>query len=302
LPEADQLNLGSYLLAGLIGATVGWTELAQRYKDRPTGPLHTAPGALYILVNALAAAGALAFLKYLELPAGDTLPREVAQILLAGASAMAFFRSAFFTMRVGEQDLPLGPALILQVILNAADRAYDRLRAAERSAVVARIMREISFDRARRALPAYCLKLMQNVTAEEADRLSDDIEEIAQSEMGPRSKSYNLGLLLLTLVGEDTLETAVRDLGGVIAMPNDADLRLLNEGRRLPAAEARRVLFLCRFLEPDAVVDGVEAELETVLASTDAEAVKVVAILAILRRVFGSAVLEVALQKRLEGA
>jgi hypothetical protein len=294
---------GAYLAVAAIGAVVGWTELAQRYKDRPTGPLHTLPGFVYIVVNALAAMGALAFIDYLDLP-GDAagLPKRVAQVLLAGASAMAFFRSAFFTMRVGDADLPLGPALILQVILNAADRAYDRQRAGVRSAVVARIMKDISFERARRALPAYCLKLMQNVAPEEADRLSDDIDEIAQSDMGPRSKSYNLGLLLLTLVGEATLETAVRDLGGVIAMPNDADLRLLNEGRRLPAAEARRVFHLCRFLDPDATVDGVDAELETVLASADAEAVKVVAILAILRRVFGSAVLEVALQKRLEGA
>jgi hypothetical protein len=294
---------GAYLAVAVIGGLVGWTELAQRYKDRPTGPLSTAPGAMYILVNALAAIGALAFIRYLDLPKDAAgLPMEIAQILLAGASAMAFFRSAFFTMRVGEHDLPLGPALILQVILNAADRAYDRQRAAVRSAIVARIMRDVSFDRAKNALPLYCLELMQNVPGDEGDRLLEDVKELASTDLGPRSKSYTLGLRLLTLVGENTLETAVKDLSGLIMLPNDADMRLLNEGARLPIAEARRVLFLCRFLDPDARTDGIEDELRTIADSTDPEGVKVVALLAALRRTFGSAVVEVALRKRREGA
>ncbi len=92
---------GAYLAVAAIGGLVGWTELAQRYKDRPTGPLRTAPGFVYILVNALAAVGALAFIRYLELPAGTELQTEVAQILLAGAGAMAFFRSAGGSPRLG---------------------------------------------------------------------------------------------------------------------------------------------------------------------------------------------------------
>ncbi len=292
---------GAFLAAAAIGGVVGWTELAQRYKDRPTGPLRTAPGFIYILVNALASMGALAFIRYLELPSGQGLPQAVAQILLAGAAAMAFFRSAFFTMRVGETDLPLGPALLLQVILNAADRSYDRQRAAERSAAVTRIMKGVSFERAKGSLSAYCLKLMQNVTEEEAKWLGEAIEELYNDKsMGPRSKSHNLGLLLLTLVGESTLETAVKDLGGLILMPNDADLRLLGEAKAIAPADARRLLFLCRFLHPEAKQDGVEQELADILAATDPDPVKVLALLAALRRAFGSDVLEAALRKRAE--
>lgn len=279
---------------------VGWTELAQRYRDRPTGPLRTLAGATYVLVNALAAMGALALVRHLGLAAETGLPKDVAQVILAGLGAMAFFRSAFFTMRVGEADLPLGPALVLQVILNAADRAYDRFRAAERSQAVSRIMRDVSFERAKQPLPAYCMKLMQNVSPEEAQRLANDLKALDESGMGPRSKSHNLGLLLMNVVGETTLETAVKDLGNIILMPNDADMRLLAESRRFAAADTAKVLWLCRFLNPDAAMDGMQAELDAIAAGAEADEVKAIAVLAVLRRVFGSAVLEAALRKRRE--
>jgi hypothetical protein len=290
----------AFISVALIGGLVGWTELAQRYRDRPTGPLRTLAGATYVLVNALAAMGALALVRHLDLAAETGLPKDVAQVLLAGLGAMAFFRSAFFTMRVGDADLPLGPALVLQVILNAADRAYDRFRAAERSRAVSRIMRDVSFERAKQPLPAYCMKLMQNVSPEEAQRLATDLKALDEAGMGPRSKSQNLGLLLMNVVGETTLETAVKDLGNIILMPNDADMRLLAESRRFALDDRAKVLWLCRFLNPDAPVDGVPAELEAIVAAGEADEVKAIALLAVLRRVFGSAVLEAALRKRRE--
>lgn len=89
-------------------------------------------------------------------------------------------------MRLRDTDLPLGPAAILQVILNASDRADDRQRAAQRSEAVAAIMQGVDFNRAREnrarenrareALPAYCLKLMQNVSQEEADELREEVK------------------------------------------------------------------------------------------------------------------------------
>ena len=284
-----------------IGGIVGWTELAQRYRDRPTGPLRTWPGNTYILVNILASLGALALVRHLDLGTGIGLPLPVAQVLIAGAGAMAFFRSAFFTVRLRDTDLPLGPAAILQVILNASDRAYDRERAAQRSDAVARIMHDVSFERARQALPAYCLKLMQNVSQEEADLLGEELKDLEAAAMGPRSKSYNLGLLLLNLVGEATLETAVRALGGVILMPNEADQRLLTAARGFPPGDAAEVLALCRFLDPEreaAAVDRVATEITAILAGQAPDEVKAVAVLGALRGVFGSVVLEAALAKR----
>lgn len=295
------MDWAPWFAVAAVGGIVGWTELAQRYRDRPTGPLRTWPGNTYILVNILASLGALALVRHLDLGTGIGLPLPVAQVLIAGAGAMAFFRSAFFTVRLRDTDLPLGPAAILQVILNASDRAYDRERAAQRSQAVARIMHDVSFDRAKQALPAYCLQLMQNVSQEEADQLGEELADLEAAAMGPRSKSYNLGLKLLNLVGEPTLETAVKALGAVILMPNEADQRLLDAARDFPPAAGSELLALCRFLDPErdgAAVERLRAEVATILAGGEPDEVKAVAVLGALRGVFGSVVLETALAKR----
>lgn len=281
-----------------IGVLTGWTELAQRYRDSPTGPLKTWAGWTYIGVNGAAALGALWLVRELKLGTEVGLPKDVAQVLLAGAGAMAFFRSSFFTIRVGDKDLPLGPAAVLQVILNAADRAYDRQRAAERSAAVSRIMANVSFDRAKQPLTAYCITLMQNVGQAEATRLGEDVQNLEKAAMGPRSKASNLGLLLMGVVGEETLETAVKDLASVIFMPNDADAALLKQIKGVVPADGRHLLALCKFLDPDTPITAVETEITTIVASTDPDGIKVILMTAALRRVFGSIILEAALQRQ----
>jgi hypothetical protein len=71
----------------------------------------------------------------------------VAQVLLAGFGTMAFFRTSLFTLRITcvhvagrESDVAIGPAAVVQVIINAADRACDRFRAGPRSSDVVRII------------------------------------------------------------------------------------------------------------------------------------------------------------------
>ena len=141
------MGWGPWIAVAAIGGIVGSTELAQRCRDRPAGPLHTLPGNIDIAVNIL-----------------------------------SFGSSEFFTVRLRNTDLPLGPAAILQVILNASDRACDPRRAAQRPVVVAvavaAIMQDVDFNRAREALPAHCLKLMQNVSQEEADALRGEVKAL----------------------------------------------------------------------------------------------------------------------------
>lgn len=290
----------SYLCALLLGGAVGWTELAGRYRDDPTGPLGTWAGWTYIAVNAGAAAVALAIVHKAGLGTETGLPVALAQVMLAGIGAMAFFRSAVFNIRLGGSDVPVGPAMVLQVILAASDRAYDRKRAADRSGAVARIMQDVAFERAKQALPAYCLSLMQNVSPTEADKLGADVQELAAAEMGPRSKSYNLGLLLMNLVGEETLEIAVNDLGTVIKLPSEADERLVQKGKLFRADQAPELLALCRFFEPErepAALARLSQEVDAIRASASPPEVKATEMLAALRGTYGSAVLETALDR-----
>lgn len=78
---------------------------------------------------------------------------RLTQILMAGVSAMAFFRASLFVVRAGDRDVGVGPSGFLQIFLTAADRAVDRKRAAARSAAVAKVMTGVDDAKAKGVLP-----------------------------------------------------------------------------------------------------------------------------------------------------
>jgi len=138
------------------------------------------------------------------------------QVLIAGVSAMAFFRTSLFTVRAGDRDVGVGPAAFLQIFLAAADRNVDRLRAGARSKAVAEIMKGVDYTKARQSLPPYCLALMQNVSSEDQEELGRDLDRLDQSPAEPSVKVRLLGLELINVVGIDVLTTAVQSLGDQI--------------------------------------------------------------------------------------
>jgi hypothetical protein len=192
-------------------------ELVARYRDAPTRALFTLPALLYVLLNSAASAAALFAIAVFDwtfgVDAANTQAVTWTQLLVAGFGSMVLFRSALFVVRVGENDFQMGPGAVLQVFLQAADRAVDRTRAEPRAATVARIMKEVSFDKAKAALPAYCFALMQNVSAEEQSQFGRLVNGLQAAEMDSSIKSLNLGLALMNLVGEPVLEAAVKTLG-----------------------------------------------------------------------------------------
>jgi hypothetical protein len=143
---------------------------------------------------------------------GPAIPR----VMLAGFGAMAFFRTSVFTIRIGDQDVSIGPVAFLQIVLHAADRAVDRVRADARASAVATSMAGVSFQAAQAALPAFCMALMQNVPADEQNDIGDAVKILQTSSMDDQTKAKNLGLLLMNVVGEKVLLTAVTNLAAQI--------------------------------------------------------------------------------------
>jgi len=147
----------------LLGGFVGASELVSRYKDHPYAAVQTWPAQFYIAINCAASIGSLGLIRAM----GWFGQSHWTQILMAGLSAMAFFRTSLFVVRAGDRDVGIGPSGFLQVFLSAADRAVDRQRAAARSETVATVMEGVDFEKAKKALPLYCVALMQNVSAED---------------------------------------------------------------------------------------------------------------------------------------
>lgn len=202
-----------FIVAVLIGALVGTGEIVSRYRDAPERALWTMSALLYILINAAASCAALYVIwRFKVAVTADSLRTIITQTLMAGFGAMAFFRTSLFIVRVGEQDVAIGPVAFLQVVLSATDRAVDRVRAEARAVSVTDSMEGVSFDRAWTALPAFCFTLMQNVPAEEQKAAAAAVTALKGSDIDNETKVKNLGLLLLNVVGTKVLQTAVNEL------------------------------------------------------------------------------------------
>ncbi|MGA2072902.1 MAG: hypothetical protein ABSH52_05295 [Terriglobia bacterium] len=205
-----------YAIVAILGALVGSGELVSRYRDAPAGAIHTWPARFYILINIAASIAALfvihVFNWHFGVTSGDA-PVRWTQVGIAGTGAMALFRSSLFTVRVGDRDVAVGPISFLQVFRDAADREVDRLRARARSDSVADLMEGIDYRKAIEGLPPYCLALMQNVAAEDQQKMLQALALLDKDPtIDPAIKVRILGLQLMNVVGPNVLSAAVKSL------------------------------------------------------------------------------------------
>jgi hypothetical protein len=233
------------LFVAVLGAFTGTIELIGRYRDDPFRAVRTAGAALYILVNVAAAVAGLLLLQKIGahlITETEPEKRAIYEVLIAGFGSLALLRSSIFKMRWDDTDVSVGPALLLDVLLAAADRGVDRRRAADRAGQVADAMRDVSFDKAITSLPPFCFAVMQNMSAEEQSDISKQIEKVQSNPaIDPNVKSMLLGLLLMNSVGLNVLREAVKQLLPYIrrdfaqpATPVSPSVleQLLNEARR----------------------------------------------------------------------
>jgi hypothetical protein len=192
----------------VVGAVVGISELISRYKDQPVAALRSVPARFYIAINSAASITALGLIH------ADRLFENShwTVILMASVSAMAFFRTSLFVIRVSDRDVGVGPSGFLQIFLTAADRAVDRERAAARSQAVVEVMKGVDYERAKGVLPPYCLALMQNVSQEDQQELGRSLKDLDEGAEDPNVKVLLLGIELINVVGVDVLTTAVKSL------------------------------------------------------------------------------------------
>ncbi|TGD93417.1 hypothetical protein [Methylobacterium nonmethylotrophicum] len=203
---------------GLIGLLIGTVEIVARYKGDPRRALLSAPALLYITVNVLACLTMLACLRMIEPDwlfsdlNGKPHLQKLSLILSAGFGAMTLFRSSLFRIKTADGELGIGPSFLLDTLLFASDRAIDRSVALPRGNTVKAIMKDVSFERAKVALPVYCFALMQNVPSQEQQDIGAQVKDLAAAGLPPEISAYNLGLLLMNAVGAGVLAQGVRDL------------------------------------------------------------------------------------------
>lgn len=219
LVSLDRTTAANYCFAALIGIATGGTELMSRFRDRPLAVVVSAPGLFYMVINGAASVLALYLMIVWHWIEDDWVKR----VLVAGLAAMGVFRAGLFTTRIGSRDVAFGPNMVLKVVLDVLDREYDRAAAFRRSGIIAKAMDGIDFKQAKSSLKELCLSLMQNVTGDERKAVDDEIQRL--DELGDttlrEAKAMALGLSLIGIVGEDTLQAATTNLGSSIVGFND---------------------------------------------------------------------------------
>jgi hypothetical protein len=207
-----------WFIVALFGGLVGAGELVSRYRDAPARSVWNWPAIFYILLNTGASVAALALIRVFgwDFGAAGEEPVRWTQVMVAGFGSIVFFRSALFTVRLGDQDVGVGPVRFLQVFLVASDRGVDRTRAQSRSTRVSQMMGEVDYQKAAAALPTYCLALMQNLPPEEQHALAEALTTLDEADVADSVKARLLGLELMNVVGEEVLEDAVKSLGAEI--------------------------------------------------------------------------------------
>jgi hypothetical protein len=233
-----------FLICGLIGGLVGAGELVSRYRDDPMRALLSASAVIYAGMNVLASVAALGLIRAMDwrfgAAEGSSTLRWL-QILIGGFGALALFRTSLFMVRIGNQEIGVGPVSFLQVVLDAADRGVDRRRARVRAKLVQRAMKGVSFESAAHALPTLCLALMQNASQEDQKLLSDQVDALRRDRnILPAVKVLALGLALMTFAGEPVLRAAVKSLGKEIQnLPGESPEHARSHGPKAASSQLK---------------------------------------------------------------
>ncbi len=207
----------NFILAGLLGGLLGIAELLSRYRDRPMRTFRRGAAWAYVTVNASASVLALVLIDQFEWDFGQSGGSlRATQVLVAGLGAAVLFRSSLFIFKVGDDNVGMGPSLVLTSLLGAADRSVDRDQASERLRVVGVTMTGVDFDKAKSALVSTCLAAAANVAAQEAIDLNTAVGALDGSAMSLEAKRIVLGVLIIDTVGHEVLKQAVTTLGDSI--------------------------------------------------------------------------------------
>lgn len=219
------MAVGGYVVAGGLGGLLAAAELMSRYRDHPGRVARRGAAWIYVGVNVAASTAALLLVSRFGWDFGQDHASRVraVQVLVAGLGAAALFRSSLFMVKLGEDNVGVGPNLVLQSLLAAADRSVDRDQAQQRLEVVGAATVHVDFDKARAALVTACLGATASVSAEDAALLRTSVDALASAAMSNRSKALALGMLIVDCVGTDVLEAAIEQLGDEVLVTEGAD-------------------------------------------------------------------------------
>jgi hypothetical protein len=201
-------------IVAVLATLVGVAELVSRYRSDPVSLTSSFAAWLYAGINALAGIGALLLIRAFGWTFGATAHVDLWQILVAGFSAIAFFRSSLFVTKIGTTNVGIGPSLVLGSLLDACDRDIDRRSAEDLSTLLSTDSSFAAFAPATviSTLPIICLALMQNFPASDQALLGADLSRINNDNtLADEAKMHAVAVTLAKYLGKPLILVVLKN-------------------------------------------------------------------------------------------
>lgn len=149
--------------------------------------------------------------------------------------------------RVGDKDVAIGPAYVVDKFLEVLDSQIDRERALKRTDLVKEVMKDRDYSH---IVPYYAkvfiVSSLQNLSSDQREQLARNISEI-ESTIPEQCRAYALGFMILAHVGEANFATMFDDVkfAAPVVPPNEK----LNEQESVLKTETVQWCILTRSRE-----------------------------------------------------
>jgi len=209
----------------LIGVIFSCAELLSRYKSFSM-IVKNANSVIYLFINGMASFFGFLLLVHTELIRTNLQMKA----LISGGSAMLVLRSSFANIIIGDKNVRIGLTEVIQVFLNYCESSFDLARSKKDVEQINPIMENISFEKAKTALPYTCFNLMKSISDDSKRAVSDAIIELSKSNHSQKTKAINLGIILSNVTKFEFLKVAIKVLGDDIkndSSPSDMNKKLV---------------------------------------------------------------------------
>lgn len=240
-----------YAIVAVLGFMLGAAELMGRYRDDPINIFRCMFAWYYALLNAGLSVVALFLIESLGLSftpadvAQTTVSDAVFNVITAGFGGAAFFRSSVMKAKSGDKDIAIGPAIVIDTLLNVTDREVDRYRAIIRAREITRLMQYLTPREVSVTVVPFCQRLMQNLSASEREKVNKELEALLRDTADIRkpkeAQTLAIGLGLVELTSFDVLAAAIEELRRREYLPTEEEARKARAAKKAAEAEAARL-------------------------------------------------------------
>ena len=192
-----------YLFAFLIGFAVGLSELLSRYDWSVKMILSSGPGWTYTMINGFAAMVAYRAAVDWNIPEGLIGKPEWWRVVLVSGVAMAVLRSAFATVRIGQERVSVGLVSVVNVFLNRAERGLDQRLTRARWKHVGSIVADLEYEIVREYFLSVTLTALPSLTDRERETIQSETDKIQQLDVDADTKMRLLGMYEAAKLGDD---------------------------------------------------------------------------------------------------